>query len=147
MKTAFSKTWKSSIQPRKQRKYAYNAPLHIRRKKLAAHLSKDLRTKHKFRSIQIKSGDKVKVVRGQYRGKTGKIERVNAKDCKVFITGIDITKKEGTKVMYPFHPSNLIITELNLDDKKRIEIKKIVEKTVEKKEKPEATKEKPEVKK
>ncbi|MBO7732004.1 MAG: 50S ribosomal protein L24, partial [Methanobrevibacter sp.] len=32
-----------SIQPRKQRKALYTAPLHIRRKIMSANLSKDLR--------------------------------------------------------------------------------------------------------
>ena len=31
-------------------------------------------------------------------------------------------KKDGTKVFYPIHPSNLVVTELNLDDKKRIAV-------------------------
>ena len=31
-----------SKQPRKQRKFLYNAPLHVRRKIMSAHLSKEL---------------------------------------------------------------------------------------------------------
>ena len=119
MKRKFSKTWIKSKQPRKQRKYRYNAPLNIKSKFMGCHLSKELREKYKKRSITIRKGDSVKVLRGQFKGKTGKIDRVDIKKSKVYITGIEVAKKDGTKALYPIHPSNLIITELNLEDKKR----------------------------
>ena len=121
MKAMFSLSWKASKQPRKQRKYAYNAPLHIKRKMLAANLSELLKDKYKKRNIPVRKGDKVKVMRGQFRGKEGKINRVFLKKTKVYIEGIEIIKKDGTKTPYPIHPSNLMITELNLDDKYRKE--------------------------
>lgn len=121
MKKAFSISWKSSKQPRKQRKYVYNAPLHIKHKLLSAHLSKTLREKLKKRSIPVRKGDKVKVSRGQFRGKEGKISKVMLRKSKVYIDGVEIIKKDGTKVFYPLHPSNLIITELNMEDKRRRE--------------------------
>ena len=34
-------------------------------------------------------------------------------------TGAEIIKKDGTKALYQIDPSNLIIEEINLDDKKR----------------------------
>ncbi len=119
MKKKFVKSWNRSKQPRKQHKYRYNAPLNIKSKFLGSHLSKQLREKYKKRSIVIRKGDSIKVLRGQFKGKTGKIERVDIKKCKVYITGIEVAKKDGTKALYPIHPSNLIINELNLDDKKR----------------------------
>ena len=51
---------------------------------------------------------------------SGKIDRVDLKKTKTYVTGIEIAKKDGTKAFYPIHPSNLIITELNLDDKRRL---------------------------
>jgi len=124
MKRKFSKSWKKSKQPRKQRKYRYNAPLNIKSKFMGCHLSKELRGKYKKRSITIRKGDGIKVLRGQFKGKTGKIDIVDIKKSKVYITGIEVVKKDGTKALYPIHPSNLIITDLNLEDKKR---KKLVE--------------------
>jgi large subunit ribosomal protein L24 len=120
MTKKFSKTWKKSRQPRKQHKYRYNAPLHTKNKFLSAHLSKELRTKYKRRNTTLRKGDTVKIVVGQFKGKTGKIDRINTKKTKIYITGIDVVKKDGTKAFCPFNPSNLIITELNLDDKKRV---------------------------
>ena len=120
MKKEFSKSWKSSKQPRRQRKYRYNAPLHIKGKFMSVHLSKELREKYGKRNTAIRNGDTVKVLRGQFKGKTGKIDRVDLKKTKVYIVGIEVSKKDGTKAFCPFTPSNLIITELNLEDKKRV---------------------------
>ena len=59
-------------------------------------------------------------MRGEFKGKKGKISIVNLVKSKVVIEGIQRTKKDGTKVNVPFAASNLQIQELNLDDKKRI---------------------------
>ena len=122
MKTKFSSSWIKSKQPRKQRKYRHNAPLHIRQKLVSAHLSKELHKKHNKRSINLKKGDGVKISRGQFRNKTGKIEEVNLKKTVVYVSGIEVAKRDGTKTRYPIHPSNLIVTELNMDDKMRNKI-------------------------
>ena len=119
VKSAFSKTWKGSTQIRKQRKYRYNAPLHIKQKMVHVHLSKPLREKHGFRNIQVKKGDKVKILRGQFKKKEGKIERVDLKKEKVYVTGVEIIKKDGSKLIQALNPSNLVIVDLNVDDKKR----------------------------
>jgi len=119
MKKEFAKSWIRSKQPRKQRKYRYNAPLHIKSKFSSAHLSKELKKKYGKRSVEVRKEDKVKIMRGQFKGKSGKIERVDIKKSKVYITGIEVIKKDGTKILYPIHPSNLLIEELNLTDKKR----------------------------
>jgi large subunit ribosomal protein L24 len=119
MKTKFSKTWISSIQPRKQRKYRYNAPLDIKRTFLSINLSKELRTKYGIRNIKPRTGDKVKVTRGTYKSKTGPIEKIDAKHTRIYVSKIELTKKDGSKSKVPIHPSNLQITELNLTDKIR----------------------------
>ena len=88
MKTEFSKNWKASKQPRKQRKYVHNAPLHIRRKMLTAPLAKSLKGKYKKQKISIKTGDKVKIVRGQFKGQRGKVDMVKTKNFKICVEGI-----------------------------------------------------------
>lgn len=67
----------------------------------------------------MRKGDKVKVVRGQFKKTEGKIEKINSKREKLYINGIEVVKKDGTKVNYPINPSNVVITELSLDDKMR----------------------------
>ena len=54
MKKTHSTKWKASKQPRKQRKYRFNAPLHISGKFLSTHLSPELREVYKRRSIRVK---------------------------------------------------------------------------------------------
>ena len=46
--------WKSSKQPRKQRKYIANAPLHIKIKLTGVNLAKELRKKYQKRSIPLR---------------------------------------------------------------------------------------------
>ncbi len=120
MKKEFSKHWKSSKNPKKQRKYLANAKLHIKRKLLSATLSKDLRKKYNRRSFPIKKDDKVTILRGQFKKLKGRIVSVNLKNTKVHIDSAQLIKKDGSKVFYPIHPSNIMITDLNLDDNKRI---------------------------
>ncbi|MBU2589720.1 MAG: 50S ribosomal protein L24 [Nanoarchaeota archaeon] len=131
------KNWIRSKKPNKQRKYVYNAPLHIQHKLVNVHLSPELRKKYGKRNIGVRKEDQVKILRGQFKGKTGKVVAVNLKKQKVNIEGIENIRKEGTKAYYPLQPSNLMITELFLDDKKRKELlerksKKAVTKEVKK---------------
>ena len=120
MKQKFSKHWISSVQVRKQRKYRYNAPLHIRHNFLNAHLSKELRTKYGKRSTPIKKGDEVLIIRGKFAKKKGKVLVLELKKSRVTVDGINRTKKDGTKVEVWHNPSNLKITSLNREDPRRL---------------------------
>lgn len=111
-----------SSKPRKQRKFLFTAPLHLRRKFLSSHLSKELREKYKTRSFPVRKGDEVEIMRGKFKKKTGKISRVDLKEYKVYIEGIIRKRTTGVDVQVPIHPSNLRIMNLNLEDKKRVKI-------------------------
>jgi len=155
MKSKFSTSWKASKQPRKQRKYRANAPIHLKRNFLSVALSKELRKKHERRSIPIRKDDIVKIIKGKFKGKQGKVLLVKIKREKIYIEGINVKKQEGSKVNVPLRAANLQIIELYLEDKKRMKksevkpekIKENIE--VEKKEvkKPASKKVKPENKK
>lgn len=119
MKKLFSKSWKSSKQPRKQRKYIYNAPLHIKRNFLSSLLSKELRKKFRMRNLSIVKDDEVKIMRGQYAGKSGKVIRINLKKSRIYVDQAYRLKLDGSKSYYPIHPSNVMIINFNLKDKKR----------------------------
>lgn len=116
----WSSSWKASKKPSKQRNYVRNAPLHVRSKLLGSHVSKDLRGKLKTRSLRVRRGDKVKVMRGQYKGKTGTVDRVDTKRGKIFITGVDFVKKDGSRALYPVHASKIMIQDLEGSDKRRL---------------------------
>jgi len=120
MKQKFSNKWNSSKQPRKQRKYLANAPIHIGRKALVATLSKELRKKYGRRNIEIRKNDEAKIMRGEHFGKQGKVAAINKRKMKVAIENIQKTKKDGTKVNIWFHASKLMIINLYNDDKKRL---------------------------
>ena len=109
-----------SKQPRKQRKALYTAPLHIRRKLMSANLSKDLRADIGKRSLPIRVGDKVQVVRGDFKGHEGKVESIDAKRYKVTVEGVTLSKPDGNAVLLPIHPSNLMIIEADLKDERRL---------------------------
>ena len=119
MKNEYSPHWISSKQPRKQRKYRYNAPTHKRRTMMSVHLQKSLRKEYGKRSLLVRKGDEVKVMRGKFRGTTGKISRVDMKKLKVYIDNVKIKKVSGQEVEMALEPSNLMITNLEFNDKKR----------------------------
>lgn len=121
MKQVFSTDWKSSKNRRKQRKYTANAPLHIRAKFLASHLSKTLIQKYNTRKLRIRKGDKVKIMRGQHKGKVGTIDKVDIKQGNITLDSLFTTKRDGSKSFYPINPSNVMVQEINLDDRKRKE--------------------------
>jgi len=120
MKSAFSKSWNRSKQPRKQVKFRVNAPHHIRRKFMSAHLDKPLREKYGRRSIEVRKGDEVKIMRGKFKKKQGKIGTVDIKNTRVQVDGINRTKKGGEKIETWFHPSSVKIISLNVEDKRRL---------------------------
>lgn len=109
----------TSHKPGSQRKNLYNAPLHVKHKMLASHLSKELRQQYGFRSLPVRKGDVVMVVRGEYKGRTGKVVKVDTSKVRVYVEGITRERMDGTKYLVPIHPSNLIISKLDLTDKAR----------------------------
>lgn len=111
------------MKPRKQRAYVYQAPSHVEGSFLSSHLSKELRTKHGHRALRVRKGDKIKVLRGQFKGKTGTVDRVDVARKKVYVVGVEYVKKDGGKFMYGLHPSNLLITDLHADKRRLGETK------------------------
>jgi large subunit ribosomal protein L24 len=108
--------------PKKQRKRLYKAAHHKRSILLSAHLSTDLRKSYDFRSIPIRTGDRVKIFRGDYKGYEGRVLRVNKKKYQIFIDGINRDKADGTSISVPIHPSKVEVIKLALDDKWRNKI-------------------------
>ncbi len=111
-----------SKQPRKQRKAQYQAPLHKKQKFMGAHLSESLREKYGRRAFGVRSGDTVKIMRGEYAGTEGKVERVDLKKGTLAIDGATLFRADGEEVPRPIYPSNVMITKLDLDDEIREQI-------------------------
>jgi large subunit ribosomal protein L24 len=156
-------TIKPVTKPKKQRKMYFNAPAHIRYKHFAAPLSPELRTSHKVKTLSVRSGDTVRVMRGDHKGFEGKVTVIDRKNYRIQVEGLTREKVDGTAIFVPVHPSKVMITNLNLDDKWRKKIlerrkearRKMEEVEVKAKEKPpeevpiikEVVKEKPKAKK
>ncbi len=113
--------------PRKQRRRIHKSPLHTHKNMLRCRLDEFLQEEYGFRSLLVKKGDLVRVMRGQFREIEGKVTRVDYSAVRVYIDAASITKADGKEAPIPLHPSNLKIVKLELDDerKKRIEQKMI----------------------
>lgn len=110
-----------SKQPRKQRKFRFNAPLHLRHKLMAVTLSEELRERYQTRSLPVKKGDTVLVMRGDFKEQEGKVEKVDYKHYRLFIEGVSVQKPDGNQTYHPVHPSNVQLVELELEDEERNE--------------------------
>ena len=110
---------------RKQRKRLYNLPTHKRNRLFNAKLHDDLRAEYGIKRMTIRNGDSVLVVRGEFRDMEGKVSKVDHQKAQLFIEGASIEKSSGTTFDIPIHPSNVILTKIEVKkDKWR---KKIIE--------------------
>ena len=92
---------------------------------MSCHLSKDLNDKYKVRAIPVRKGDQVKIVRGHFKTREGKVQTVYRRRRCIYIEKIVRDKLNGQQAQIPIHPSNCVITALKLDkDRKRILEKK-----------------------
>jgi large subunit ribosomal protein L24 len=102
--------------PRKQRKRLYNAPAHLRHKLMAAPLSPELVKSKGAKTLPVRKGDTVRVVRGDHLGFEGKVSRVDLKRYRIFLEGLTREKVDGTNIFVSVHPSKVMIKNLKLDD-------------------------------
>ena len=108
-----------SSKPSNVREKLFKSPAHIRSNRVSSHLSDDLRDKYGKRSIRLRKGDTVKVIRGEYKGIEGKVKEVNTKTGRITVEGITREKIAGGTVPVEIHSSKVMIMNLNLDDKWR----------------------------
>lgn len=119
MKAEYKKGWSRSTQKRKQRKFRANAPKHVAGRFLNANLSKDLRAKHSRRSLRVRTGDEVEVLRGSFKGKKGQVDSVDTGKQKLLVRGVELVKRDGSRTPLAVAVSNVRITKLT-EDKRRI---------------------------
>ena len=96
-----------------------SAPKHVRDKSICSTLTDDLREQYNRRSIRVIKGDTVRVMRGEYTGIEGKVEKVNTRRGTLSIEGVQREKVRGGNVKVQIHSSNVRVSGLNLDDKYR----------------------------
>ncbi len=130
-----------TIKPGKQRKRLYRAAVSERYRRFSAPLSSKLKESHGTNRVPVRKGDTVMIMRGDRKGSEGKVTQIDRKKYRLFIEGANREKVDGTSIPVPIHPSKVMITRLNLDDKWR---KKALERkaTIEKEEVKETSKKK-----
>ncbi len=108
----------ASTKARKQRRARAEAPLHRKRRMVSAHLDSALMTEYNVRSLPVRKGDTVKVVRGHadFKATESKVASVDLKHMKIIIENITVPKADGTQKPKPIDPSDLVITKLDLSD-------------------------------
>jgi large subunit ribosomal protein L24 len=109
-----------SSHPGKQRKFRYQAPLHIKGKFLRAPVNDEVTKEFGVKTLRVIEGDTVKVLRGDHAGTEGKVREVDVKHESVTVDGVSEVKADGKEVPRKVHASNLQITKLNTDDERRL---------------------------
>ncbi len=108
----------TSTKANKQRKARANAPLHMKKRMVAAHLSSALMSEYNVRSLPVRKGDTVKLLRGAKDFKTSeaKVASVDLKSCKIIVENVTVPKADGTQKPRPVDPSDVLLTKLDLSD-------------------------------
>lgn len=119
-KQNWSKSWKSSTDPQKQRKYRQNAPQHVKDNFISANLSHDLRDELGTRNMNLRNGDRVKIMRGDRKGAEGIVNNIDRENERIYINGITEEAVDGAKHQLALRPSNVQIQSLNLSDSDRL---------------------------
>lgn len=110
---------KVTSNPNKQRKAIWNTSNSRMNRHLSAPLSSGLQTRHEVKSLPVRKGDTVKIVRGDFNGVEGKVTEVDRSRNRLYVEGVTREKVAGTQTKMTIHPSKVQITNLTLDDRWR----------------------------
>ncbi|MEM0138414.1 MAG: 50S ribosomal protein L24 [Thermoplasmatales archaeon] len=96
-------------------------------KDIVIHLSKDLTSRYGIKRFPVRKGDLVRIVKGDgdkdeklnVMGKEGKVIKVLKNEKKVVVENINISKADGKMKPRKIDPSALVITKVDLEDKRR----------------------------
>jgi len=86
---------------------------------MSSGLSKELRGKHNCRSLPIRKDDEVRIVRGKYKGREGKVTQVYRKKWVIHVDRVQRDKSNGASVPIGINASNVVITSIKLDKDRR----------------------------
>ncbi|MDE0832331.1 MAG: 50S ribosomal protein L24 [Nitrosopumilus sp.] len=109
------------VKPTKMRnRMIYKATFQTRSKQLGSQLSKDLQKKYSKKSVRAVEGDTITILRGEFKGVSGKITKISKEKTSVTVEGVKKEKTKGDKFDVYIHTSNVVVTSLNTSDKWRI---------------------------
>lgn len=124
-----------SKNPNKQRKAAFSAPKHTKRKRVRARLQTTDSRLVGIRTVTVRVGDQVKVLRGDFgqpssgkrhggpRGNSGleaKVISIDADNSRIFVEGATSSKADNKEEGVPIHSSNVVVTKLDETDPMRM---------------------------
>ena len=104
---------------RKARRAHFQAPSHVRRILMSAPLSKELRGKYNVRAMPIRKDDEVRIKRGFYKKREGKVTACYRLKWAIHIDKVQREKANGATVPVGLHPSNVEIVKLKLTKHRR----------------------------
>ena len=107
--------------PTKQRTRTRRADLHERHDQVRATLGPDLREEYGQRNVRVNAGDTVEVLRGDFAGEEGDVQRVDLKDAAVYVEDVAVEAADGEEIPRPLDASNVRVTDLDLSDDRREE--------------------------
>ncbi|TXT67267.1 MAG: 50S ribosomal protein L24 [Promethearchaeota archaeon] len=99
----------SSTKPSKQRKALYNYKNHQRSKLLRTRLADFLQEDYGIRTLPLRVGDQVRIVKGEFKDFEGEVISITKK-LRVKIKEAAFEKADGTEWNPSIHISNLVIT-------------------------------------
>jgi large subunit ribosomal protein L24 len=85
----------------------------------SAHLSRDLRAKYGFRSLPVRTGDRVLILKGDYKGVEGDVSRVDRERGRVYVSGIYRENARGEQRLVPIPVNSVILVKIDEKDKWR----------------------------
>jgi large subunit ribosomal protein L26e len=65
--------------------------------------------------LPIRKDDEVRIVRGKYKGREGKVTQVYRKKWVIHVDRVQRDKSNGSTSPIGIHPSNVVITTIKLD--------------------------------
>ncbi len=96
-----------------------NLPLHLKKKLMNVALGKELRAQLRRRSMGLRKGDQVQIIKGKFKGTQGTVSSIDLKSMKIYVDAAVVKKRSGAQAQVPLAASKLRITKLITTDKKR----------------------------
>jgi len=110
-----------TTKPSKQRRLAALATEKDLQRQMRGNLSEKLREKYGIRSVSVRKGDTVKILRGDFAGIEGKVIETDRRSQRVTVEGVTREKVSGEQTRVPVHVSKITVTSLDMGDRWRSE--------------------------
>jgi large subunit ribosomal protein L24 len=116
--------------PRRQRRAVYNADTFERRLRMTVPLSRELRKRFHRRSVPLRKGDTVRVMKGSFIGREERVAKIDRRGYSVTLDNVTLKTGEEKLKPLPVRTNHLLIVRLNLADAWRREALKVREEEV-----------------